>query len=75
MISYALNALKLHNFLSVTFGAEVAGRPVRDRQHSNDRRAILLALNAQDDHARAIFKPFVLAGLVLSAPKVGIGND
>jgi len=56
-------------------GARPGGRTVRDRQHRDDRRAVLLALNAQDDHARAIFKPFVLASLVLSAPKVGIGND
>jgi hypothetical protein len=48
---------------------------VCDRRRRDDRRAVLLALNAQDDHARAIFKPFVLAGVVLSAPKLGIGND
>jgi hypothetical protein len=45
------------------------------RQDGDDCRAIFVPLNTQDDHAWAIFEPFVLTGLVFAAPKIGVGDD
>jgi hypothetical protein len=53
MILYAFNTLKLNNFLSVTFGAEVTGRPkprgVRDAAVS----ASPLTTNPKRDQSRS----------------------
>ena len=47
----------------------------RIMQNHNDRCVIHGALNRKHDHARAIFAPFVLTGLVFMAPQIGIGYD
>ena len=53
----------------------VGWRGVRDREHRDDGCAVVFAFDRQHNDAGANFAPFFLSCLVLTVPKVGIGND
>lgn len=47
---------------------------MRDRHHRHDQ-TIGAAFDGYHDHARAIFPPFILSGLMFMVPQIRIGDD
>jgi hypothetical protein len=45
--------------------------PVRNRQHGNKSRAVLVSVDAKNDHTRPVLAPLFLTGTMLVVPEVG----